>query len=158
MNPADPAQNFLKKCCYSIDLPTKSPGRHVGSDKDERLAGAELPEDPVPLLLPLVAVDAHGGVAVPSHDPRQIVALPLRLREDDDLGGGVARHLLQQFGQLVLLLPLLMLRNKGQNFITLLLTDNCTYSNATKKSRDADLHHFNADTDPAFHFEGGSRS
>jgi hypothetical protein len=36
----------------------------------------------------------------------------LRLREDDDLGGGVARHLLQQLRQLVLLLPLLMFRNK----------------------------------------------
>jgi len=88
-------------------MPTKPPSGHICGDEDERLAGAELAEDPVPLLLPLVPVDAHGRIPVPSHDSRQIVTLPLRLREDDDLGGGVAGHLLQQLRQFVLFLPLL---------------------------------------------------
>ena len=45
------------------------PGGHVGGDQDGGGARLELAEHPVPLLLLLVPVDAHGGPAVLPHQP-----------------------------------------------------------------------------------------
>ena len=58
-------------------------------------------EDPLALLLRLVAVDARHRPAVALHAPRQVVRLALRLHEDQRLVLFLVRHVLQQLLQSV---------------------------------------------------------
>ena len=71
-------------------------GSDICGHEDRRRAVLELAEHPVPLLLLLVAVDAHGGVAVASHQSGQIVGFPLRLNKDQDLVRGLTANLIQE--------------------------------------------------------------
>ena len=50
----------------------EAPGGHVGGDQDGGGAGLELSQHPVPLLLLLVPVDAHGGPSVLPHQSDKI--------------------------------------------------------------------------------------
>jgi hypothetical protein len=79
-------------------------GRHVRGNQDGRASRLEFPENPVPLLLLLVAVDAHGRPAVPPHQTGQLIRLAFRLNKDQDLGARVRANLLQQSCKLGFLL------------------------------------------------------
>ena len=67
----------------------------VRRDEERALAGAELVEHPVALVLGLVAVDAPRGEALVREGPGELVAAALRLDEDDHLVDAV---LLEEVG------------------------------------------------------------
>ena len=71
-------------------------GGDVCSYQDGSRTVFELSQHPVPLLLLLVAVNAHGGVAVTSHQSGQVVGFPLGLNKDQNLVLGLATDLFQQ--------------------------------------------------------------
>ena len=73
-----------------------SPSGHICGDQDGGRPLFELSQDPVPLFLLFVTVDAHGGVAVASHQSGQIVGFPLRLNKDQDLVRGLTANLIQE--------------------------------------------------------------
>ena len=74
--------------------------------KNEFKVLLEFSEDPVTLFLLLVTVDTHSRPAVPPHQAGQLIRLTFCLHKDEDLGAGVGADLLEQAGQLRLLLVL----------------------------------------------------
>mmetsp|Transcript_7805 Transcript_7805/g.22288 ORF Transcript_7805/g.22288 Transcript_7805/m.22288 type:complete len:285 (-) Transcript_7805:570-1424(-) len=78
--------------------------RDIRGDQDGILAFLELFQDPVALLLLLVAMNAERGPSVQAHLPGQRVAVPLAATEDEDLGA--VHDLLEQATQAVPLVPL----------------------------------------------------
>ena len=84
-----------------VDVETS--GSDVRGDEDGRGAVLELLQHPLALLLLLVAVDAHGGVAVAAHQTRELVGFPLGLGEDEDFVLGLAADFIEQFGEFLLL-------------------------------------------------------
>jgi len=76
-------------------------------NQDGCAALLKLAQDPVALLLLLVSVDAHGGVALSPHQPGQVIRLPLRFDKDEDFVVRLATDFFKKSCQLLLLLVLL---------------------------------------------------
>ncbi len=57
---------------------------HVCSDENRGRASAEFTKNPIALLLLFVSVNAHGWIAITTHESCQIVGFPLGLNKDQD--------------------------------------------------------------------------
>ncbi len=79
-------------------------GGDVSGDEDRGAAFSKLSQDPVALLLLFVSVDAHGGVALPTHESGQVVGLTFCFNKDEDFVVRLTSDFFQEPGKFLLLL------------------------------------------------------